>query len=66
MAFLLDVGETLQAAHGTRPILLTTADWVAIFIERNSRLLQEQFVFPQAGAACHPHALEQVGNASAR
>jgi D-aspartate ligase len=47
VAFLLGVGATLQAAHGTRAILLTTADWVAIFIERNSHLLQEQFAFPQ-------------------
>jgi D-aspartate ligase len=47
VAFLLDIGATLQAAHGTRAILLTTADWVAIFIERNSHLLREQFAFPQ-------------------
>ena len=47
VAFLLDVGATLRAAHGTRAILLTTSDWVAIFIERNSHLLQEQFLFPQ-------------------
>ncbi len=48
VAFLLDVGATLQAAHGARPILLTTADWVAIFIERNSHLLQEQFTFSRS------------------
>lgn len=47
VAFLLDVGATLRAAHGTRAILLTTSDWVAIFIERNSHLLQKQFAFPQ-------------------
>lgn len=47
VAFLLDLGATLQAAHGTRAILLTTSDWIAIFIERNRHLLQEQFVFPQ-------------------
>jgi D-aspartate ligase len=47
VAFLLDVGATLQVEHGTRAVLLTTADWVAIFIERNSHLLQEQFAFPQ-------------------
>jgi D-aspartate ligase len=46
-AFLLDFGETIRAEHGARPILLTLADWVAIFIERHSELLQEQFVFPQ-------------------
>jgi D-aspartate ligase len=47
VALLLDFGAALQTAHGVRPILLTTSDWVAIFIERNSRPLQEQFVFPQ-------------------
>lgn len=47
VAFLLDVGARLQHTHGARPLLLTLADWVAIFIERNSHLLQEQFVFPQ-------------------
>jgi predicted ATP-grasp superfamily ATP-dependent carboligase len=47
VALLLDFGAVLQTAHGVRPILLTTSDWVAIFIERNSRPLQEQFVFPQ-------------------
>jgi D-aspartate ligase len=45
--FLLDLGATLQTTHGARPILLTLADWVAIFIERNGHLLQERFVFPQ-------------------
>jgi D-aspartate ligase len=48
VAFLLDFGASLYAAHGTRAILLTTADWVAIFIERNSHLLQEQFTFPKS------------------
>lgn len=47
VALLLDIGTSLQAAHGKRAILLTTSDWIAIFIERNSHLLQEQFVFPQ-------------------
>jgi D-aspartate ligase len=47
VAFLLDVGATLQATHGRRAILLTTADWLAIFIERNGYLLQQQFAFPQ-------------------
>jgi len=47
VAFLLDLGATLRAAHGTRAILLTTSDRLAIFIERNSHLLQKQFVFPQ-------------------
>jgi D-aspartate ligase len=46
-AFLLDVGAKIRANHGTRPILLTQKDWVAIFIERNSKILQEQFLFPQ-------------------
>jgi predicted ATP-grasp superfamily ATP-dependent carboligase len=47
VAFLLAVGATLRAAHGSRAILLTTSDWVAIFIERNRHLLQKQFAFPQ-------------------
>jgi D-aspartate ligase len=47
LAFLLDVGATIRAKHGTQAILLTLADWVAIFIERNSQSLQEQFAFPQ-------------------
>jgi D-aspartate ligase len=48
LAFMLDIGRTIQANHGARPILLTLADWIAIFIERNSDVLQEQFVFPRA------------------
>jgi predicted ATP-grasp superfamily ATP-dependent carboligase len=48
VAFLLDVGRRLQTEHGARPILLTLADWVAIFIENNADVLQEQFVFPRA------------------
>jgi D-aspartate ligase len=47
VAFLLDLGARIEAAHGARPMLLTTADWVAIFIERNGHRLQSQFVFPQ-------------------
>jgi predicted ATP-grasp superfamily ATP-dependent carboligase len=45
--FLLEFGARFQSTHGTRPILLTTADWLAIFIERNRDLLQEHFVFPR-------------------
>jgi D-aspartate ligase len=48
VAFLLDLGRRLQNDHGARPILLTLADWVAIFIERNGDVLQQQFVFPRA------------------
>jgi D-aspartate ligase len=48
VGFLLDVGRRLQTEHDTRPILLTLADWVAIFIERNGDVLQERFVFPRA------------------
>jgi D-aspartate ligase len=47
LAFVLDVGAEVQRRHGTRPILLTLADWVAIFIERNAAALEEQFLFPQ-------------------
>ena len=48
VSFLLDVGRLLENKHGARPILLTLADWVAIFIERNGDALQQQFVFPRA------------------
>jgi D-aspartate ligase len=48
LAFILNLGRRLHANHGARPVLLTLADWVAIFIERNSDALQEQFVFPRA------------------
>ena len=47
VGFLLDLGATIRADHGTPAILLTLVDWVAIFIERNSAALREQFVFPQ-------------------
>ena len=48
VTFLLDIGRKLQNEHGARPILLTLADWVAIFIERHGDVLQEQFIFPRA------------------
>ena len=48
LAFLLDVGRRLEREHRAPPILLTLADWVAIFIERNADVLQRQFVFPRA------------------
>jgi D-aspartate ligase len=47
VAFLLEVGATIQGDHGTPAVLLTLADWVAIFIERNGSALREQFLFPQ-------------------
>ena len=47
LAFMLDMGRSIQTNHGARPILLTLADWIAIFIERNGDVLQEQFVFPR-------------------
>jgi predicted ATP-grasp superfamily ATP-dependent carboligase len=45
--FLLKFGEKIRAHHGWRPILFTLADWVAVFIERHARALEEQFLFPQ-------------------
>jgi D-aspartate ligase len=48
LTFMLDVGRTIQASHGARPLLLTLTDWVAIFVERNGDALQEQFGFPRA------------------
>jgi D-aspartate ligase len=44
---LLDVGAQLRAAHGVSPILLTTSDWLAIFIERNIDRLSERFTLPK-------------------
>ena len=46
LGFLLDIGRRFE----TKPILLTLADWVAIFIEDNASALQEQFVFPEPSA----------------
>src|SRR5947209_5995256 len=39
LEFLLAFGAKFQSTHGARPILLTTADWLAIFIERHRDLL---------------------------
>jgi D-aspartate ligase len=47
VSYMLEVGARIRADHGTPAVLLTLADWVAIFIERNSDALREQFVFPQ-------------------
>jgi predicted ATP-grasp superfamily ATP-dependent carboligase len=47
VAFLLEFGSIIHANHGTRAILFTQKDWIAIFLERNSKLLQERFLFPQ-------------------
>jgi len=45
--FLLGFGADIAKQHGARPILLTLADWVAIFVERNAARLERQFVFPR-------------------
>lgn len=45
---LIDLGRTIQRAHGRRAILLTLADWVAIFIERNRARLRDEFLFAQS------------------
>jgi predicted ATP-grasp superfamily ATP-dependent carboligase len=47
MAFLLDLGAKIRATHGSRSILFTQKDWIAVFLERNRELLQEEFVFPK-------------------
>jgi len=47
LRFLLEYGSRFQREHGTRPVMLTTADWIAIFIERHRDTLQEHFVFPR-------------------
>ena len=48
VAYLLRLGTHLQERYGARAILLTTADWLAIFIERNGEPLQERFEFPRS------------------
>ena len=48
LAFVLDVGGEIERRHGKRAILLTLADWVAIFVERNAAALEDRFVFPQS------------------
>jgi len=45
-----DIGRRLEARHGSRPILLTVEDWVAVFIEDHADALGEQFVFPRSSA----------------
>jgi D-aspartate ligase len=46
LEYLLDiVGE-----FDTRPLLLTFADWVAIFIEKHADALQDRYRFPRADA----------------
>jgi D-aspartate ligase len=47
VSHMLEAGARIRDDHGTPAVLLTLADWVAIFIERNSDTLREQFVFPQ-------------------
>jgi predicted ATP-grasp superfamily ATP-dependent carboligase len=46
VAFLLELGAAIQATHGRRAILLTLADWVAVFLERHGTVLHDQFVYP--------------------
>ena len=50
LAFLLNVGRSIEAKHAYRPILLTLADWVAIFIERNADALEERFLLAKPTA----------------
>lgn len=44
--FLLRVRSEI----GGRPILLTTSDQIAIFIEENASVLKDNFIFPASGA----------------
>jgi D-aspartate ligase len=48
LEFLLHLGSSLEREYGARPVLLTLADWVAIFIEENADVLERHFVFPRA------------------
>ncbi len=47
VAFVRHFGAGISTDHGVRAILLTQKDWVAIFVERNRKTLQEQFLLPQ-------------------
>jgi D-aspartate ligase len=44
LTFLASIAREL----GTRPILLTLADWAAIFLEEHADALQQHFTFPRA------------------
>jgi predicted ATP-grasp superfamily ATP-dependent carboligase len=44
LEFLFDVGREI----GGRPVLLTLADWAAVFIEQHAAALAHRFVFPRA------------------
>src|SRR5215216_1979429 len=44
---LREVGARLAKRHGSRPILLTHSDWVAIAIERHSDDLADYFLLPR-------------------
>lgn len=43
LEFLLNVGGEV----GSRPILLTLTDWLAIFIQDNASALEQRFIFPK-------------------
>jgi predicted ATP-grasp superfamily ATP-dependent carboligase len=47
VAFLLQLGAAIQAAHGRRAILMTLADWIAVFLERHGAALHDQFGYPE-------------------
>lgn len=49
--FLLELGRELRERHGRPPLLMTLADWVAIFIEDHAEKLGEQFLFPKAASS---------------
>jgi len=46
--FLLGLGRALEDRHGSRPLLLTLTDWVAIFVEKHADALAERFRFPRS------------------
>jgi D-aspartate ligase len=50
VGFLQEIGAQLTKKHGTRPILLTPNDWVAILIERHSDQFADYFQFPRPTA----------------
>ena len=48
LAFLSTVGREIRQRHGTYPLLLTAEDWPAVFIERHTAALEQEFRFPRA------------------
>jgi D-aspartate ligase len=49
--FLLELGRDLERRHRRMPLLMTLADWAAIFIEDHADRLGERFVFTKSAGS---------------